>query len=118
MPGSRPQEGKNGKVALRVRSREHVEVVSEIVTVPVGIPTDVAVRLMVEAVAFTVTDPFFQTITGAGLVFPCPGINGGAITGDGTSSPKANPIVDNTAMPRTDFFTLLISVSSLSVLDC
>ena len=41
-----------------------------------------------------------------------------AITGDGTSSPKANPIVDNTAMPRTDFFTLLISVSSLSVLDC
>jgi hypothetical protein len=83
MPGSRPQEGKNGKVALRVRSREHVEVVSEIVTVPVGIPTDVAVRLMVEAVAFTVTDPFFQTITGAGLVFPCPGINGGAITGDG-----------------------------------
>ena len=83
MLGSRPKEGKNGKVAFRVRSREHVEIVSEIVTVPMGIPTDVTVRLMVEAVAFTVTDPFFQTITGVGLPFPCSCINGSTITGDG-----------------------------------
>ena len=41
-----------------------------------------------------------------------------SITGYGTSSANANPSADNTAMPRTDFFTLLISVSSLSVLDC
>ena len=83
MPGSRPQDRKDGKVAFRVRSREHIEIVSEIVMVPVGVPTDITVRLMIEAVAFTVTYPVFQTITGAGLPFPCSGINRGTITGDG-----------------------------------
>ena len=85
MPGSRPQDRKDGKVAFRVRSREHIEIVSEIVMVPVGVPTDITVRLMIEAVAFTVTYPVFQTITGAGLPFPCSGINRGTITGDGPS---------------------------------
>lgn len=82
MPRSRPQERKNRKVAFRDRRREHVEVISEIVTVPVGIPTDVTVRLVVDAVAFTVTDPIFQAITGTGFPFPCCGINRGSITGD------------------------------------
>ena len=82
MPGSRPQERKDRQVAFRIRRCEHVEIISEIVTISVGIPADVAVRLMVESVAFTVTDPFFQAITGTGFPLPCAGINRSTITGD------------------------------------
>lgn len=82
MAGSRSQKRENQKVTFRVRSREHVEVVSEIVAVSVGIPADVTVRLMVDAIAFTIMDTFFQTITGAGFPLLCSGINGSSISGD------------------------------------
>lgn len=75
MPGSWTQKRKDGKIAFRIRGCEHVEIIAEIVTVPVRIPTDVAIRLMVNTIAFAVTDPFFQAITGAGFPFTCSGIN-------------------------------------------
>ena len=82
MAGSRSQERENRKVIFGFRSREHVEVVSEIVAVPVGIPADVTVRLVVDAIASTIVDTLFPTITGAGFPLSCPGINGSSISGD------------------------------------
>lgn len=46
------------------------------------IPTDVAVRLMVDTIAFAVTDPFFQAITGTGFPLTCRGINRSPVTRD------------------------------------
>ena len=47
-----------------------------------GIPTDVAVRLMVNPAAFAVADPFFQAVASAGFALTCAGINRGPVTGD------------------------------------
>ena len=82
MSGSRPQEREHREIAFRIGGSEHVEIISEIVTVSVGIPADVTVRLVINAVAFTVADPFFKAITGAGFSFPCAGINRCSITSD------------------------------------
>lgn len=82
MPGSWTQKRKDGKIAFRIRGSEHVEIIAEIVTVPVRIPTDVAIRLMVNTIAFAVTDSFFQAITGAGFPLTCSGINRSPVTGD------------------------------------
>ena len=83
MSGSRTKEREYGQVTFRVRSREHVEVVAEIITIPMGIPTGVAVWLMIDATAFTVTDAFLQTITNASFPFTRSGINRGSVTGNG-----------------------------------
>lgn len=83
MPGSRSQERKNREVAFRVRCREHVEIISEIVAASVGIPTDVTIRLVIEAAAFAVTDPFFHAIARTGLPLPGTGVNRGSVTGNG-----------------------------------
>jgi len=48
-----------------------------------GIPADVTVGLAENAVAHAVTDPLFQTVTGAFFPFLCSGINRGAVTGKG-----------------------------------
>ena len=82
MPGSRSQKRKDREVILRIRGREYVEVIAEIVTVPVRIPAHVAIGLMVDTIAFAVTDAFFQAITGAGFPFTRPGINRGPVTGE------------------------------------
>lgn len=47
MSGNWIQKWKDGKVAFQNRGCEHVEIIAEIVTV-VRIPTDVAIRLMVD----------------------------------------------------------------------
>lgn len=82
MPGSWPQKRKDGKIAFRIGSCEHIEIIPEIVTVPVRIPTDAAIRLMVDTLAFAVTDPFYQAITGAGFPLMCSGVNRSPVTGD------------------------------------
>ena len=64
MSGSRPKEREDRKVAFRIRGCKHVQVVTEVMTIPMGIPTDVTVRLMVNAIAFAVADTFFQAVAG------------------------------------------------------
>ena len=48
-----------------------------------GIPVDVTVGLAVSAVAHAITDPHFQTVTGAFFPFLCSGIIRGTVTGKG-----------------------------------
>jgi len=59
-----------------------------------GIPSNVAVWLMVDAAAFTVTYPFVQTITGTGFLFASPCINRCAVTGNGKVSEIDQTIVN------------------------
>lgn len=73
MPGSRAKERENRQVVFRVSGGE--------LTLPVGIPSDVTVRLAVGTVALAVPDAFFQTVTGTFFAFPCGGIDRGAIPG-------------------------------------
>lgn len=82
MSGSWSQKRKDGKIIFRIRGCEHIEVISEIVTSPVRIPTDVAIRLMVNPVAFAVTDSLFQAITSVGFPLASPSVNRNPITGD------------------------------------
>lgn len=94
MPGSRSQEREHRKVGYRIRSSEHVEIISEKVAVPVGIPAYVTIRLMVDTVAFAVVDSLFQAVTGAGLPFPCSGINRSSVTRDGKVPQINQPFID------------------------
>lgn len=48
-----------------------------------GIPACVTVRLAVGAGAFTVPDSIFKAVTGTFPAFPCGGINGRAVAGNG-----------------------------------
>jgi len=61
------------------------------------IPADVAVRLMVDAAAFTVAYPLVQTITGTGFTFTSPCINRRAVTGNGKVSEIDQAIVNGFA---------------------
>lgn len=70
MPGSPLQKRKYGEVTVGIGSHIHVEVVTEEIAFPVGVPTPVAVRLGImpftvtgrTALFFTVTDPFFSLL--------------------------------------------------------
>ena len=83
VPGSPFQKWKNGEVTVGIRCHIHVEVVTEEIAFPVGIPSPVAVWLRI--MAFTVTgraaflltfaDPFFPLLSGSA--------DRGAVTGMG-----------------------------------
>ena len=59
MPGSPFQKWKYGEVAVGIGSHIHVEVVTEEVAFPVGVPAPVAVRLGVKALTVTGREAFF-----------------------------------------------------------
>lgn len=59
-----------------------------------GVPADVTVGLAVNAAAFAVTDPLFQTVTGAFFSFLCRGINRGAVTGKGKAEQVNQPVLN------------------------
>ena len=46
-----------------------------------GIPADVAVRLMVDAVALAVADSLLKAVAGTGFAFKGPGVNRSPISG-------------------------------------
>ena len=46
-----------------------------------GIPTDITVRLMIDTVAFAITNSVFQTVTGFCFPLLSGSINGSSITG-------------------------------------
>lgn len=45
MPGSGTEERENREVVFRIGGGEHIQVITEIITLPVGIPSDITVRL-------------------------------------------------------------------------
>ncbi len=83
MSGGRPEERENWQVAFRIGGGKHVEAVTEVVPVPMGIPADVAVGLAVKAVAFAVMDTFFKAVAGTLLTFARGGIDRSPVTGNG-----------------------------------
>ena len=83
VPGRRTEEWEEGQVVFRVRGCEHVEVIAEVETSPVGIPADVTVGLAVGTGAFTVPDSLFKAAAGSLFPFLRSGINRGAVAGDG-----------------------------------
>ena len=62
MAGSAFQKWKYREVAVGIRSHIHVEVVTEEIAFPVGVPTPVAVRLGVMALTVAGRTAFFLTI--------------------------------------------------------
>lgn len=82
MSRCRPQQREYRQVIFGVRGSEHIEIIAKIMPFPVGIPADVAVRLVVDTVALTVPDALFQTVADAGLALSSAGIDRRSITGD------------------------------------
>ena len=64
MPGCRAKERENRQVVFRIRGGHHIQIIAEIVTFPVGIPSDVTVRLAIKTVTLAVPEAFFQTVAG------------------------------------------------------
>lgn len=93
MPGSGAEEGEYGQVIFRVRGGGHIQVIAEVETPPVGIPSDVTVGLAVDTAAFTVPNSFFKAAAGAFFAFLSGGVNRRAVTGNG----KAHEV--NEAVP-------------------
>ena len=83
MPGSRAEEREDGQVIFRVRGGEHIQVITEVETPPVGIPSDVTVGLAVDTVTFTVPNSFFKASAGTFFAFLSGGVNRRAVTGNG-----------------------------------
>ncbi len=68
MPGGQAEEREDGQVIFRVRDCEHVQVITEIETPPVGIPSDVTVGL---AVGFYLKLKLFENTPAYGVYFYC-----------------------------------------------
>ena len=83
MPGSGAKEGENRQVIFRIRGSEHVQIIAEIPTLSVGIPTDVTVRLAVDTVALAVPDAILETVAGAFFALLGGSIDGNTIPGKG-----------------------------------
>lgn len=61
---------------------------------PVGVPADVAVGLVIDSVALTVPDALFQAVAGVGLTLSCTGIDRCSITGNSQVIQVNKPLVD------------------------
>ena len=68
MPGRSFQKGKYREIAVGIGGHIHVEVVTEKITFPMGVPSPVAVRLRIMAFAAAGKTAFFLTI--ADPLFP------------------------------------------------
>ena len=94
MPGGRAERREDRKVVLRVGGSEHIQAIAKVMPLPVGVPADVTVRLAIDAAAFTIVDAFLQAIAGAGLSFPCAGIDWSAIPEEGKAVEVDKPLPD------------------------
>ena len=79
MPRGGAEKGEDGQVIFRIRGSEHIQVIAEVETPPVGIPSDVTVRLAVRTGAFTVPYSFFKAVAGTFFPFLSGGINRRAV---------------------------------------
>ena len=80
MPGGPLQEREHREVAVGIGGHEHVEVVAEEIAFPVGIPSPVAVRLGIMALAVAGVTPFLLAVAEALL---CGGADRRAVTSKG-----------------------------------
>lgn len=106
MPGSRAKERENRQVVFRIGGGEHIQVIAEIVTLPVGIPPYVTVWLAIAAVTLTVPDPFFQAVTGSFFSFPGGSIDRGAIAGKGEVQEIDQTVLDRAV--QEEYFKYVI----------
>ncbi|WP_455056003.1 hypothetical protein [Merdimonas faecis] len=81
MPGSSFQKRKYRKIAVGIGSHIHVKVVTEEVAFPVGIPSPVAVRLGIMALAVTGRTALFLAVTCALFPLLCSSPDRSAVTG-------------------------------------
>lgn len=93
MPGSGTEERENREVVFRIGGGEHIQVITEIITLPVGIPSDITVRLAVGSVASAVADAVFQAAAGTFFTFLCGGINRSAIPSKGKIKKVNQPVI-------------------------
>lgn len=101
MPGGGTKERKHRQVIFRIGGGEHIQVIAEIVTLPVGIPPDVTVRLAIGAVTLAVPDSFFQAVTGTFFSFPGGSIDRDAIAGKGKAQEIDQPGLDRAVQEET-----------------
>ena len=81
VPGSPFQKWEYRQVAMGSGSHIHVEVVTEEITFPVGIPAPVAVRLRIAPLAVTVMAILFPAFAGALFTLLSCGADRGTVTG-------------------------------------
>lgn len=94
MSGSRTKQREYRQVIFGIRGSEHVKVVTKVMPFPVGIPADVAVGLVIDSVALTVSDALFQAVAGAGLTLSCTSIDRCSITGNSQIIQVNKPLID------------------------
>ena len=94
MSGSRTKQREYRQIIFGVRGSEHVKVVTKVMPLPVGIPADVAVGLVIDSVALTVPNALFQAVTGAGLTLSCTSIDRCSIAGDSQGIKVNKPLID------------------------
>ena len=83
MSGSGTRKRKNRKVVFRIRGSEHIQIITKIVAFPVGIPSDVTVRLAVSSVASAVPCTVFQAAADTFFAFLRGSTDWGAILDKG-----------------------------------
>ena len=83
MPGGPLQEREHREVAVGIGGHEHVEVVAEEIAFPVGIPSPVAVRLGIMALAVAGVTPFLLAVAEALPALLCGGADRRAVTSKG-----------------------------------
>lgn len=79
MVGSGTEKREHGQVAVRIRGGGHIQAITKIVAFPVGVPSDVTVRLAVDAVTPAVADAVFYAVAGMFFPFPCGSADRGAV---------------------------------------
>ena len=128
MSGSRAKQREYWQVISGVRGSEHVKVVTKVMPFPVGIPANVAVGLVIDSVAFTVPDAFFQAVACSGLTLSCTSIDRCSITGNSQVIQVNKPLIDGSiqelgfenlkqARSRSELFGRFYSESGQEAID-
>ena len=108
MPGSSFQKGKYREIAVGIGGHIHVEVVTEEIAFPMGVPAPVTVRLRIIAFAVAGRTAFFLAV--ADPLFPllCCSTDRSAVTGKRQMVWIDEPFVDGKIQEllfiKTDFF--------------
>ena len=94
--GSPFQKRKYGEIAVRIGCHIHVEMVTEEIAFPMGVPSPVAVRLGIMAFAVTGGTSFLLTIADPFFSLLCGGADRSTVTGKGQMHRIDQPLVDGT----------------------
>ena len=83
MPCCRSEEREYREITFRIGGCQHIEVIAKVMSIPVRIPTDITVGLMVNPVALAIAYTISQAVTGSGLSFPGSCVNRSSVSGNG-----------------------------------